>query len=77
MITDVGVVEDATRTFNPCTGAGNPSGAPGHSGTLMREMASNSPATPATDAEVSAFVLRWLSTWMANQTVNEIDTGPG
>lgn len=69
MITEVGVVEDPTRTFNPCTGAGNPSGA-WTFGTLMREMASTAPATPATDAEVSAFVLRWLSTWMANQTVN-------
>jgi len=30
MITDLGVVEDPDRTFNPCTGAGTPM-APGPS----------------------------------------------
>ncbi|HEX2569308.1 MAG TPA: choice-of-anchor X domain-containing protein [Polyangia bacterium] len=61
MITDLGVVEDPGRTFNPCTGVGTPNGK-WTFGYLMRQMAG--PIDP------SVFVLNWLNRWLVNQTVN-------
>lgn len=61
MVTDLGVVEDPARTFNPCTGVGTPNGK-WTFGYLMRQMAG--PVDP------SSFVLNWLSRWLVNQTVN-------
>ena len=69
MITDVDVVEDPVRTFNPCTGAGNPNG-PWTFGEIMRQLASPSPGSIATDAQVSTFVLNWLNLWDSDQTKN-------
>ena len=69
MVTDPTVVEDPTRTWNVCNQTGTVDG-PWTFGTLMRQLASVDPAHIATDAQVSTFVLNWLKTWNANQTVN-------
>lgn len=69
MITDLRVVEDSTRTFNPCTGRGNPTGV-WTFGEVMRQMASPNPSTIATNLQVSDFVRAWLTTWNNPQTVN-------
>lgn len=69
MVTDVSVVEDPNRTFNPCTQVGTTNGS-WTFGELMRQMASASPGSIASDAAVSTFVRNWLNTWMTNQTVN-------
>ncbi|HTS10625.1 MAG TPA: hypothetical protein VMH00_00775 [Candidatus Limnocylindrales bacterium] len=62
MITDLSVVEDPTRTFDPCTGAGSPMGA-WTFGKLMTDMA-NGTVDPAKMVE------DWLKLWTADQTVN-------
>ncbi|MEL6972308.1 MAG: hypothetical protein AAFO02_19235, partial [Bacteroidota bacterium] len=69
MITDLAVVEDPTRTFNPCTGIGNPGGA-WTFGELMRQLASPNPGAIASDAAVSSFARNWLNTWSVGNTVN-------
>ncbi len=69
MITDLSVVGDPLRTFNPCTMTGNPNGV-WTFGALMRQMASPNPGAIASDAQASAFVLNWLNTWTLSQTVN-------
>lgn len=69
LITSTAVVEDANRTFNPCTNTGNANGV-WTFGNLMREMASSSPGAIASDAVASTFVLDWLNTWMVPQTEN-------
>ncbi|WP_394824596.1 hypothetical protein [Pendulispora albinea] len=60
-ITSPAVVEDPTRTVNPCTGVGTPMGkwTFGH---LMADMAG--PTDPA------IFTQKWLETWLTNQVVN-------
>ena len=65
MITDPGVLTDATNTFNPCTNAGTKGGiwTFGH---LIREMAN----TPATGVTPEDFLKNWLNTWTVPQTVN-------
>ncbi|HEX8557754.1 MAG TPA: hypothetical protein VF668_06625, partial [Pyrinomonadaceae bacterium] len=63
VITNVKVVEDPTRTFNPCTNKGTPMGA-WTFGRLMTEMANQ----PLTGIQPSAFVRQWLDKWMADQT---------
>lgn len=65
MITDLSVVQDPARTFNPCTGAGNPNG-PWTFKHLMEEMANQ----PASGINPSTFVERWLQHWPVNQTIN-------
>lgn len=65
MITDIGVVQDPSRTFNPCTNAGNPNGA-WTFGKLMTDMAN----TPSTGITAENFVKEWLDKWMTPQTVN-------
>ncbi len=62
-ITDPSVVNDPSRTFNPCTNAGTPGGA-WTFGKLMTDMATASGVSPET------FVTNWLNTWTATQTVN-------
>lgn len=69
MITDLRVVEDSTRTYNPCTGRGNSTGV-WTFGEVMRQMASPNPSTIATNLQVSDFVRAWLTTWNSPQTVN-------
>ena len=68
-ITNLQVVEDPTRTWNPCTQTGNVSGS-WTFGTLMRQLASKRPDSIATDSAVSAFVLNWLNNWTVTQTIN-------
>lgn len=65
VITDLEVVEDEDRTFNPCTGAGTPMGR-WTFGYLMTQMANQ----PVTGIHPSTFVRNWLNKWMSNQTVN-------
>lgn len=65
LITDPSVIEDPTRTFNPCTGIGTPMGK-WTFGYLMKEMANQ----PATGIDPSDFVRRWLAKWEAAQVVN-------
>lgn len=65
VITNVRVVEDPTRTFNPCTGRGTPMGA-WTFGRLMTDMANQ----PVTGINPSAFVRLWLDKWMNDQTIN-------
>ncbi len=72
MITDIGVVEDPTRTFKPCdftAAAGNPNGV-WTFGELMRQMASPSPGSIANDAATITFITNWLNTWSVPNTVN-------
>jgi hypothetical protein len=65
VIRDPRVVEDPTRTFNPCTGVGAPMGK-WTFGYLMREMANQA----ATGVDPSQFVREWLREWENDQTVN-------
>lgn len=74
LITDLSIVEDFTRIFNPCTGQGNPNGV-WTFGYLMRQMASDGPGNIASDAEASAFAIDWLETWVVNNTVNGESVG--
>jgi hypothetical protein len=62
MITDLSVVEDPTRTFNPCSNIGNPVGV-WTFGHLMREMANGS-------MSVEDFTRAWLAEWLTNANVN-------
>ena len=59
------VVEDPTRTFNPCNNTGTPMGK-WTFGYLMQQMANQA----QTGINPSAFVRQWLSNWEAAQTVN-------
>jgi hypothetical protein len=59
------VVEDPTRTFNPCTGVGTPLGK-WTFGYLMTEMANQ----PLTGINPSAFTRQWLKHWENNLVIN-------
>ena len=65
MITDLSVVEDPQRTFDPCTGSGTKMGA-WTFGRLMTDIAN--PAV--TGIAPSDFVRRWLRTWQNDQLIN-------
>lgn len=65
MVTDVSVVEDPDRTFDPCDPVGTPMG-PWTFGYLMKEMANE----PLTGVVPSDLVLDFLSQWTTVQTVN-------
>ncbi len=69
MITELNVVEDPSRTFNPCTLSGNPNGV-WTFGEIIRQMASQDPSSLATDLEASNFVRNWLNTWTTDKTIN-------
>jgi len=60
---DPAIVQDPTRTWDPCTGAGTRGGVWTFAH-LVREMANGSLKTP------EAFVLDWLSLWLNSYTVN-------
>jgi hypothetical protein len=62
VITHGGVVNDSTRTFNPCTNTGNPAGVWTFNH-LMTQMA-NGTTTPA------LFTEQWLKLWTVNQSIN-------
>ncbi|MFL6621926.1 MAG: choice-of-anchor X domain-containing protein [Sulfurifustis sp.] len=66
MIRHPSVVEDPTRTFDPCTGAGTPMG-PWTFGYLMTQMANQS----ATGLDPAVFTRRWLQRWEFDQVVND------
>jgi hypothetical protein len=65
IIRDPSVVEDPTRTFNPCTGVGTPMGK-WTFGYLMKEMANQ----PMTGINPSAFTRLWLKHWENNLVIN-------
>ncbi|ALN60712.1 hypothetical protein GLE_5371 [Lysobacter enzymogenes] len=65
LITDPRVVEDPTRTFDVCTGAGNPNGAWTFK-TLMTNMANQ----PVSGISPSTFVKNWLTNWSAGGVIN-------
>jgi len=69
MVTDLDVVEDPTRIYNPCDNTGTKNGV-WTFGELMRQLASPSPTSIATDATTIQFILDFLNTWDANNTVN-------
>jgi len=69
IITNLAVVEDITRTWNPCNQTGEVNG-PWTFGTLMRQLASKSPTNIATDAALSDFVKNWLNKWATTQVIN-------
>jgi hypothetical protein len=62
-IRDPAVVQDPTRTWDPCTGAGTQGGVWTFAH-LIREMANGSGKTP------EDFTLDWLSLWLNDYTVN-------
>ncbi len=59
MITDISVTEDPVRTFNPCTGVGNPNGAWTFK-TLMKNMANEL----STGITVDSLTREWLDSWL-------------
>ncbi|HKP87680.1 MAG TPA: hypothetical protein VJZ26_16385 [Blastocatellia bacterium] len=65
LITDVRVVEDPTRTYNPCTDIGTKMGK-WTFGYLMTQMANQA----ATGIDPAKFTRRWLANWEATQVVN-------
>jgi hypothetical protein len=65
LITQTSVVEDPTRTFDACSGAGTPMGA-WTFGKLMTEMANE----PATGIRPGDFVEQWLQEWTMDLTIN-------
>jgi hypothetical protein len=70
-VTDPSVVQDPTRTFDPCTGMGATMGK-WTFGYLMTAMAN----TPVTGVDPSDFVMNWLKTWEVPQTVNGFTVPP-
>ena len=67
VITNPGVVDDPSRTFNPCTNIGTPMGkwTFGH---VMEQMAN----TPQTGITPEAFTRRWLKRWEVSPLINDI-----
>ncbi|MFL6193156.1 MAG: hypothetical protein ACJ75H_03210, partial [Thermoanaerobaculia bacterium] len=65
MIRDLAVVTDPARTWDPCTGAGNPNGVWTFNH-LMTQMANQ----PASGIDPSIFVEQLLAHWQAAQTIN-------
>ncbi|HEX2223542.1 MAG TPA: hypothetical protein VHN15_04980, partial [Thermoanaerobaculia bacterium] len=59
------VVQDTARTYNPCTGAGNPNGVWTFNH-LMTQMANQ----PATGIDPADFAEQWLRQWLATQSLN-------
>jgi len=70
MITDLGVIEDPSRTFNSCTNSGTAMGK-WTFGYLMQQMA-NEPVSGITPSD---FVKRWLTRWEFDQVVNDFTVG--
>ncbi|MGN6185616.1 MAG: hypothetical protein ACTHQM_18410 [Thermoanaerobaculia bacterium] len=64
MITNPSVVNDPTRTFNPCTNTGNPNGQWTFNH-LMSELAQDTGVAP------NVFVRNWLKKWQVDQNVND------
>jgi hypothetical protein len=66
MVTTTLVVTDKTRTFNICTGVGNPTGK-WTFGYAMTQLAN----TPLTGITPSAFARRWVGRWEFLQMIND------
>lgn len=64
-ITDLSVITNSARTFNPCTNVGNPEGA-WTFGTLMKGMANQT----TTGVNAKEFVMHWLRRWTVDTTIN-------
>jgi hypothetical protein len=65
IITHTNVINDPTRTINPCTGAGNPNGV-----WTFKHLATQMANTPLTGVPPAVFVERWLQQTNSNQTIN-------
>jgi hypothetical protein len=65
MITDLSVVEDPSRTFDPCTGTGTRMGA-WTFGRLMSDVCNQ----PVTGIIPGDFARRWVRSWQKNQEIN-------
>ena len=65
IIRDLGVVTDPARTFDPCTGGGNPAGVWTFNH-LITQMANQS----ASGIPPAQFAENWLQHWVANQNIN-------
>jgi hypothetical protein len=65
MIRDINVVQDPTRTYNPCTDTGNSSGVWTFNH-LITEMANQA----ATGVDAPTFAEDWLKNWTVVQTIN-------
>jgi hypothetical protein len=68
LITAPSVVEDPTRTFNPCTNVGNPNGVWTFNH-VMTEMANQ----PVSGTHPSDLTLDWLKRWVTVQTANGLN----
>ncbi len=67
VINHPGVVDDPSRTFNPCTNVGTPMGT-WTFGHVMEQMAN----TPLTGITPEAFTRRWLKRWEVSPLINDI-----
>jgi hypothetical protein len=65
MITDLSVVDDPSRTFDPCTGRGTRMGA-WTFGRLMSDMCNQ----PVTGINPGDFARRWVRSWQMDQVIN-------
>jgi hypothetical protein len=65
VVRDLSVVQDASRTFNPCTSAGTPMGK-WTFGYLMTQLANQT----QTGIDPRVFTRQWLNKWLAPPTVN-------
>jgi len=65
IITHTGVITDPTRTFNPCTGAGNPNGV-----WTFKHLVTQMANTPMTGVDPAVFVENWLQQTNVPQTLN-------
>ncbi|HEV2706113.1 MAG TPA: choice-of-anchor X domain-containing protein [Pyrinomonadaceae bacterium] len=65
VIRDLSVVQDASRTFNPCTNTGTPMGK-WTFGYLMTQLANQT----QTGIDPREFTRQWLNKWLAPPTVN-------
>ncbi len=68
VIRNPAVVQDPTRTYEPCTNTGAPGGVWTFNH-LMTQMANQQ----ASGIDPALFVERWLQTWTANQSVNSFN----
>lgn len=68
-ITDLAVVEDPERTWNPCTQTGNVDGAWTFK-TIMKNLAKSSAQEDPSDSALSEFVMRFLHNWEVEREIN-------
>ena len=71
VIRNPAIVQDPTRTYDPCTNSGAPAGVWTFNH-LMTQMANQN----ASGIDPALFVEQWLQTWTANQTVNTFNVPP-